>query len=267
MTSNEPHARHHRRRPLHHPRRRLPRLDVFRLSDGGDDARRPIADHRISAQRAGLAGRNLPAPSGCGSRRNGRSRSELPSLEEAAALDKIAARWFSWYNAAFLLGAAGGGLIFGWLGDRIGRVPRDGGQHLHVLGLFRPGLFRQHAGATVAVAGALRQRRRRHVADGRGLGLRSLVGGGSPADCRVAGHLGQRRPDDLLRHGLLLGSRPRVLAVDVARLRGSDAAGVARLVWRAGIAPLARGSQQARERRQATSRWPPSSGRRWSAAR
>ena len=41
---------------------------------------------------------------------------------EAAALDKIAAKWFSWYNAVFLLGAAGGGLVFGWLGDRLGRV-------------------------------------------------------------------------------------------------------------------------------------------------
>lgn len=41
---------------------------------------------------------------------------------EAAALNKIAAKWISWYNAVFLLGAAGGGLVFGWLGDRIGRV-------------------------------------------------------------------------------------------------------------------------------------------------
>ena len=30
-------------------------------------------------------------------------------------------RWFSWYVAAFLLGAATGGFPFGWLGDRIGR--------------------------------------------------------------------------------------------------------------------------------------------------
>ncbi len=31
-------------------------------------------------------------------------------------------RWFSWYICAFLLGAACGGLLFGWLGDRIGRA-------------------------------------------------------------------------------------------------------------------------------------------------
>jgi SHS family sialic acid transporter-like MFS transporter len=31
-------------------------------------------------------------------------------------------KWFSLYNAAFLLGAAFGGFAFGWLGDRIGRV-------------------------------------------------------------------------------------------------------------------------------------------------
>jgi MFS family permease len=30
--------------------------------------------------------------------------------------------WFSWYNAAFLLGAAAGGLAFGWMGDHVGRV-------------------------------------------------------------------------------------------------------------------------------------------------
>ena len=34
----------------------------------------------------------------------------------------IVPRWFSWYNAAFLFGAACGGLVFGWLGDRSGRV-------------------------------------------------------------------------------------------------------------------------------------------------
>src|SRR5262249_25946999 len=41
---------------------------------------------------------------------------------EAAALQRVVPRWFSLYNAAFLCGAASGGLIFGWLGDRIGRV-------------------------------------------------------------------------------------------------------------------------------------------------
>ena len=30
-------------------------------------------------------------------------------------------RWFSWYICAFLLGAACGGLLFGWIGDRFGR--------------------------------------------------------------------------------------------------------------------------------------------------
>jgi sugar phosphate permease len=31
------------------------------------------------------------------------------------------ARWFAWYQCAFLFGAATGGLLFGWLGDRFGR--------------------------------------------------------------------------------------------------------------------------------------------------
>jgi MFS transporter, SHS family, sialic acid transporter len=41
---------------------------------------------------------------------------------ETELLSRVAAPWFSWYNASFLLGAAGGGLVFGWLGDRVGRV-------------------------------------------------------------------------------------------------------------------------------------------------
>src|SRR5260370_6526671 len=31
-------------------------------------------------------------------------------------------KWMGHVTALFLLGAAGGGLVFGWLGDRIGRV-------------------------------------------------------------------------------------------------------------------------------------------------
>lgn len=45
----------------------------------------------------------------------------VPSQEESS-LRAIAAKWLSWYNAAFLLGAASGGLVFGWLGDYLGRV-------------------------------------------------------------------------------------------------------------------------------------------------
>jgi MFS family permease len=45
-----------------------------------------------------------------------------PMEREAEALTAVVPRWFSWYNAAFLFGAASGGLLFGWLGDRIGRV-------------------------------------------------------------------------------------------------------------------------------------------------
>ncbi len=41
---------------------------------------------------------------------------EMGILNEA-----LRGRWFSWYVCAFLLGAAAGGLIFGWLGDRAGR--------------------------------------------------------------------------------------------------------------------------------------------------
>ena len=37
-------------------------------------------------------------------------------------LKKELGRWFTWYISAFLLGAAAGGLVFGWMGDRLGRV-------------------------------------------------------------------------------------------------------------------------------------------------
>src|SRR5207244_3533304 len=42
------------------------------------------------------------------------------------AQDATVGEWFSWHNAAFLLGAASGGLLFGWLGDRHGRAKAMG---------------------------------------------------------------------------------------------------------------------------------------------
>lgn len=38
----------------------------------------------------------------------------------------LVARWFAWYQCAFLFGAATGGLVFGRLGDRIGRAKAMG---------------------------------------------------------------------------------------------------------------------------------------------
>ena len=37
------------------------------------------------------------------------------------AWEALVGRWFAWNQCAFLFGAAAGGLLFGWLGDRIGR--------------------------------------------------------------------------------------------------------------------------------------------------
>ncbi len=47
-----------------------------------------------------------------------------PALQELLAEqgDKLVGTWNGYIAAAFLLGAALGGLVFGWLGDRIGRV-------------------------------------------------------------------------------------------------------------------------------------------------
>jgi MFS family permease len=44
-------------------------------------------------------------------------RSLVPAASEADV-----GGWFAWYQCAFLLGAAAGGWLFGWLGDRIGRT-------------------------------------------------------------------------------------------------------------------------------------------------
>ena len=41
--------------------------------------------------------------------------------EQLTEWKSSAARWFAWYQCAFLFGAAAGGLIFGRLGDQIGR--------------------------------------------------------------------------------------------------------------------------------------------------
>jgi MFS family permease len=45
----------------------------------------------------------------------------------ADAPETVVARWFAWYQAAFLFGAAAGGWLFGWLGDRAGRTRAMGG--------------------------------------------------------------------------------------------------------------------------------------------
>jgi MFS transporter, SHS family, sialic acid transporter len=41
---------------------------------------------------------------------------------DSARIEVSADQWLSWFVAAFLLGAAAGGVLFGWLGDRAGRV-------------------------------------------------------------------------------------------------------------------------------------------------
>ena len=43
-------------------------------------------------------------------------------LASGGNVDETIGRWLAWITAAFLVGAAGGGILFGWLGDRIGRV-------------------------------------------------------------------------------------------------------------------------------------------------
>jgi predicted MFS family arabinose efflux permease len=49
------------------------------------------------------------------------SLSVSKSLLGVGYTDALAGRWFAWFTAALMLGAAAGGLLFGSLGDRIGR--------------------------------------------------------------------------------------------------------------------------------------------------
>lgn len=57
------------------------------------------------------------------------SRSAVISLSPGTPESELG-KWFAWYNASFLFGAAAGGLLFGWLGDRSGRVKAMGGSIL-----------------------------------------------------------------------------------------------------------------------------------------
>src|SRR5215218_512274 len=52
------------------------------------------------------------------------ARPALQEMQAAAHLvdEQFVQEWMGRITALFLLGAAAGGLIFGWLGDRIGRV-------------------------------------------------------------------------------------------------------------------------------------------------
>ncbi len=42
-------------------------------------------------------------------------------LQITAENESLLRQWFAWLSGAFLLGAAAGGLLFGWIGDRLGR--------------------------------------------------------------------------------------------------------------------------------------------------
>src|SRR6187399_2307787 len=50
------------------------------------------------------------------------ARTASRELMGAGFNDAQAGQWFAWYTVAFLLGGAAGGLLFGALGDRIGRA-------------------------------------------------------------------------------------------------------------------------------------------------
>lgn len=53
------------------------------------------------------------------------SREPNPSADDREQLKEWevpVGRWFAWMQCAFLFGAAAGGLLFGWLGDRFGRA-------------------------------------------------------------------------------------------------------------------------------------------------
>ena len=47
---------------------------------------------------------------------------QMQAAQGAAISDSFVGQWMGYVTAAFLLGAALGGVVFGWLGDKIGRV-------------------------------------------------------------------------------------------------------------------------------------------------
>ncbi len=49
-------------------------------------------------------------------------RQMMLDLLGADTPEKLITTWFAWFQAAFLFGAASGGWLFGWLGDRVGRT-------------------------------------------------------------------------------------------------------------------------------------------------
>jgi MFS family permease len=50
------------------------------------------------------------------------ARPALQQMQTGVVNDAFVGHWMGIITAAFLLGAAAGGLVFGWLGDRVGRV-------------------------------------------------------------------------------------------------------------------------------------------------
>ncbi|MFO0844333.1 MAG: MFS transporter [Gemmataceae bacterium] len=59
----------------------------------------------------------------------------------ASADEAVVTRWFAWFQAAFLFGAAAGGWLFGWAGDRVGRVRSLGAAILTYSGFTLAGYF------------------------------------------------------------------------------------------------------------------------------
>ncbi|MCI0358720.1 MAG: MFS transporter [Planctomycetaceae bacterium] len=72
--------------------------------------------------RSGNLTANLPLDPGRLLQLQATGTSPGEDYDEENSLKRIAANWNAWYQAGFLLGAAAGGLVFGWLGDRLGRV-------------------------------------------------------------------------------------------------------------------------------------------------
>ena len=77
-----------------------------------------------------------------------------PALQELMGdqfSDALFGRWYGVITAAFLVGAATGGVLFGWLGDRIGRVRAMTISILTYAIVSALGAFAQHPWHLVAV--------------------------------------------------------------------------------------------------------------------
>ncbi len=172
------------------------------------------------------------------------------SADAERTLKTRVGNWFAWFNSAFLFGAATGGLVFGWMGDRTGRVKALG------LSIFWYSLF---AGAGYFVQSPEQLLVLRFLSamgvggmwpTGVSLVAEAWSDVSRPLLAGLIGDFGQLWDRGVGCHCHGIPGHGGPLALDDAGRRLPDRAEPVRLAFCSGIATLARGTSCARHRRQ-----------------